>query len=215
MRPLFRVACCSFVAVLAMLTGCSAEGEDSLAEKYPTQSATCDALFGTKNMESLIDILGSDGLRFTNRPIAVDALREGLTEEAKEPYNEIEGFEEYDVCWLSGDSQFHANVAWAADSLKFVQSPSGPWQPVAEDVYLADDSYVGGDLDIVFRCEIKGASRGQQAQVLLEARVGDISSPKFSEQFHEQLAVRLARTVRDELRCANEPEIPADLKIRG
>jgi hypothetical protein len=203
------------VAALAVSTGCSAEGEESLAEKYPTQSKTCDALFGAKNMESLMDILGPGDLKFVNRPIAVDKLREGLTEEAQEPYNEIEGFEEYDVCWLSGDSQFHSNVAWAADSLKFVQSPSGPWRPVAKDVYLADDSYVGGDLDIVFRCEIKGASSGQQAQVLLEARVGDISSPKFSEQFHEQLAVRLARAVRDELRCTNEPAIPADLAISG
>ena len=216
MKAVMRLVWCGAAAgVLALSTGCSDDGEQRLAEKYPVQSEACDALLGSKNMASLREILGQDDVRFANRPISVDKLREGLTKEAQASYNEIEGFEEYDVCWLSGYSQFHANVSWAADSLKFVQSPSGPWRSVAKDVYLADDSYVGGDLDVVFRCEIKGASNGQQAQVLLETSVGDISPPKFSDAFHEQLAVRLARTVRDELKCTNEPEIPADLKISG
>ncbi|MGX1132848.1 hypothetical protein RKD49_005038 [Streptomyces glaucescens] len=212
MKAVMRLVWCGAVAgVLALSAGCSGEGEKTLAEKYPVQSGTCDTLLGSENMASLREILGQDDLEFTNRPRTVSEIREGLIKEAQGPYDEIKGFEEYDVCWLSGHSQFHSTVTWAADSLKAVQSSTGRWHQVGRDVYVAAPSSVS----VVFRCEIKGASSGQQAQVLLEARVGDISSPKFSEQFHEQLAVRLARTVRDELRCTNEPEIPADLKIRG
>jgi hypothetical protein len=212
MKSVMRMAWFGAVAaILASSTGCSGEGEQTLAEKYPVQSKTCDALFGAKNMESLRDILGGDDLDFTNRAFSVDKLREALTEEALEPYDEIEGFEEYDVCWLSGDSQFHATVAWAADSLKAVQSSTGRWHGVGRDVYVADPSYIS----VVFRCDVKGASTGQQAQALLEARVGDVGSPKFSETFHEQLAVQLSRTIRDKMGCTNEPEIPDTLANRG
>ncbi|MBG0852809.1 hypothetical protein I2W78_13405 [Streptomyces spinoverrucosus] len=208
MRSVMHMAWCGAVAgALALSAGCSGEGEQTLAEKYPIQSKTCDALFGSKNMESLREMVGPDDLEFTNRPLSVDKVKKGLTQEALEPYDKIRGFEEYDVCWLSGDSQFHSTVTWAADSLKAVQSSAGRWHRAGSDVFVADTSYVS----VVFRCDVKGAS--QQAQVLLEARVGDVSSRKFSEAFHEELAVRLARTVRDELRCTNQPEIPDDLAI--
>ncbi|MDG9716790.1 hypothetical protein [Streptomyces sp. DH24] len=210
MKSSVRLVWCGVIAALGLATGCSSE-QQPLSEKYPTQWKTCDALFGAKNMDALRDILGPDDLEFTNRPLSVEKIRKGLTEEALEPYDEIEGFDEYDVCWLSGGSQFRSDVAWAAASLKEVQSSSGRWKRVGPDLYVANSA---GTIDLVFRCEVRGASNGQQAQVLLEARVSDVGSPEFSQTFHEELAVRLARAVRDEVACTNEPVIPDDLAIR-
>ncbi|MDX3582679.1 MULTISPECIES: hypothetical protein [Streptomyces] len=210
MRSAIRIAWCGAIAALAVSTGCS--GERSLGEKYPTQWKTCNALFGAKNMESLRDILDSDDLKFSNDALSVDRLKRGLTQEATEPYDEIKGFEGYDACGLSGNGRFSAMVGWAADSLKDVQTYTERWHRAAADVYVADTSGVGGDVDLVFRCEIKGAV-GQQAQVLLEARVNPPDSPGVSEGFHQQLAVKLARTLADELACANEPHIPDDLQL--
>lgn len=121
----------------------------------------------------------------------------------------FKGFEEYNVCKLSGNGYFSATVAWAADSLKAVQTNTERWHRAAEDVYVAD---MAGVVDLVFRCEIKGAS-GQQGQVLLEARVSAPDPPRVSHEFHQKLTVKLARTLRDELACANKPEIPDDLPI--
>jgi hypothetical protein len=194
------------MAMLALSTGCSSG--QSLSEKYPTQWKTCNALFGAKNVESLRAILDSDDLKFSNSPISVDQLKKGLTQEAIDPYDKLRGFKEYETCGLSGNGRFTATARWAADSLKSVQTNTERWQRSTADVYVADPSGVGGDVDLVFRCAIKGAS-GQE-QVLLEARVSAPDPPRVSEAFHQQLAVKLARTLRDELACTNEPNIPDD-----
>lgn len=211
MRSLIRISWCGAMAGLVLVsTGCS--GEQSLSEKYPVQWKTCNALFGAKNMESLRGILDSDDLKFSNSALSVDQIRKGLTQEAIEPYDESRGFEEYDACGLSGNGHFSAMAGWAADSLKAVQTYTERWHRAATDVYVADISSVGGDVDLVFRCDIKGASG--QVQMLLEARVSAPDPPRFPEALHRQLAVKLARTLRDELACTNEPNVPNDLGIR-
>ncbi|CAM5688825.1 hypothetical protein [Streptomyces aurantiogriseus] len=209
MRSLIRIAWCGVMASLVLSTGCSYD--QSLSEKYPTQWKTCNTLFGAGNMESLRDSLDSGDLKFSESALSVDQIKNGLMREAIEPYDKFKGFEEYNVCKLSGGGHFSATVAWAADSLKAVQTYTERWHRAAEDVYVAD---MAGVVDLVFRCEIKGAS-GQQAQVLLEARVSAPNPPRVSEAFHQRLTVKLARTLRDELSCANEPEIPDDLPISG
>jgi hypothetical protein len=199
------------MAMLALSTGCS--NGQSLSEKYPTQWNTCSALFGAKNMESLRDILDSGDLKFSNDALSVDQLKKGLTREAIDPYDKLAGFKEYEACGLSGNGRLTGMVRWAADSLKSVQTNTERWERATADVYVADPSGVGGDVDLVFRCAIKGASR--QAQVLLEARVSAPNPPRVSESFHQQLALELARTLRGELACTNEPNIPDDLDVDG
>jgi hypothetical protein len=210
-RHLLRISWCGAIAALAFSTGCA--DEKPLSEKYPTQWTTCSALFGAENMESLRDILDSDDLKLSNPALSVDQLREGLTDEAIGPYNKFKGFDEYDVCRLSGNSLFYATVAWAADHIKAVQTYTERWHRAAPDVYVADSSLVGKDIDIVFRCDIGSASSEQQEQILLEARVKPPSSLKFSDTFHQQLSVNLARALRDELACTNKPDIPDDLQL--
>ncbi|MEU9571761.1 hypothetical protein AB0D62_18085 [Streptomyces massasporeus] len=191
-----------------VLSGCS--GAD-LSEKYPTQWKTCNALFGAKNMESLRGILDSGDLKFSSSALSVDQLTKGLTQEAIDPYDKFMGFEEYDACGLSGNGRLTSTARWAADSLKAVQTNTERWHRAAADVYVADPSGVGGDVDLVFRCAINGASG--QAQVLLETRVSAPDPPRVSEAFHQHLAVKLARTLRDELECTNEPHVPDDLGV--
>ncbi|MFJ7179787.1 hypothetical protein ACIQXA_26105 [Streptomyces massasporeus] len=211
MRSLTGFSWCGALAMLALSTGCS--NGQSLSEKYPTQWKTCNALFGAENMESLQAVIDSGDLKFSNSALSVDQLMKGLTREAIDPYDEIRGFKEYETCGLSGNGRFTAMARWAADSLKSVQTNTERWQRATADVYVADPSSVGGDVDLVFRCAIKGASG--QAQVLLEARVSAPNSPRVSEAFHKQLAVKLARTLRDELSCTNEPDIPDRLDVDG
>lgn len=205
MRSLVRLSWCGAIAALALSTGCS--DEQSLSDKYPTQWKTCDTLFGSKNMESLRDIVGPDDLEFTNTPLSVEELKEGLREEALEPYDKFKGFDEYDVCRLSGDLGFSATVAWAPASLKEVQSPYGRWNHVGTGVYVSDYS----PIVLVFRCDIPGASSGKQAQVLIEVRIPEVGTPEFTEAFHQKLAVNLTRTLSNELACTNKPGIPDDL----
>ncbi|MFF9120436.1 hypothetical protein ACF09Y_33505 [Streptomyces massasporeus] len=211
MKALNRFSWCGTMVLLALSTGCS--NGQSLSEKYPTQWKTCNALFGAKNMESLQSVLDSSDLKFSNSALSVDQLKKGLTQEAIDPYDELRGFKEYETCGLSGNGRFTAMARWAADSLKSVQTNTERWQRATADVYVADPSGVGGDIDLVFRCAIKGASR--QAQVLLEARVSAPDSPRVSAAFHQQLAVKLARTLRDELSCTNKPDIPHGLEVDG
>ncbi|MDX3307970.1 hypothetical protein P1S61_02380 [Streptomyces sp. ME08-AFT2] len=113
------------IAALALATGCS--GEQSLSEQYPTQWKTCNALLGTGNMESLREIVDSDDLRFSRRSLPVEQIQKGLTREAIEPYDEYKGFDEYEVCGLSGDGQFKAMAMWAADNLRAVQADTELW----------------------------------------------------------------------------------------
>ncbi|MFI6035250.1 hypothetical protein ACIBBD_13985 [Streptomyces sp. NPDC051315] len=207
MRSLTRISWCGAIAALALSAGCS--DEQSLSDKYPTQWQTCNTLFGTENMASLRDMVGPDDLELTNGSLSVDELKESLTEEALEPYNKFKGFDEYDVCRLSGDHSFSAIVAWAPASLKEVQSPSGRWHQVGTSVYVSDYS----PIVLVFRCDIPGASSGQQAQVLLESRIHEVGAPEFTEVFHQKLTVSLARTLSTELACVNKPVIPDDLQI--
>ncbi|MER7478446.1 hypothetical protein ABTX60_12430 [Streptomyces sp. NPDC126510] len=211
MRSLTRIFWCGTMAMLALSTGCS--NGQSLSEKYPTQWETCNALFGAKNMESLRDNLDSGDLKFSNRALSVAQLKKGLTQEAIDPYDKLNGFKEYETCGLSGNGRVTAMARWAADPLKSVQANTERWKRATADVYVADPSGVGGDVDLVFRCAIKGASG--QAQVLLETRVSAPAPPRFSEAFHQQLAVKLARTLRDELACTNDPNIPDDLDVAG
>lgn len=49
--------------------------------------------------------------------------------------------------------------------------------------------------------------------MLLEARVAAADPPRASEEFRQQLTVKLARTLRDELACTNEPDIPDELGL--
>jgi hypothetical protein len=198
----------SVVVAGVVLSGCSGA---ELSEEYPTQWKTCNALFGAKNMESLRGILDSGDLKFSNSAPSIEQLKEGLTQEAIDPYDKLMGFEEYDACGISGNGRLTSTARWAADSLKAVQTNTERWHRAAADVYAADPSGVGRDVDLVFRCAIKGAS--EQAQVLLEIRVSAPGPPRVSEAFHQQLAVKLARTLRDELACTNEPNIPDDLGV--
>lgn len=78
-------------------------------------------------------------------------------------------------------------------------------------MYVADGTYVGRAVELVFRCDVAGAAKGQQEQVLLEAGVGKVSTPKFTRAFHERLVVELARSVRDAVGCVNRPNIPDSL----
>ncbi|MFD5270068.1 hypothetical protein [Streptomyces sp. NPDC058335] len=207
MRHLLRISWCGTIAALAFSTGCA--DEKPLSEKYPTQWTTCNALFGAKNMKSLQDMLDSDDLKFSNSALSVDQLKKGLMKEAMGPYDKFKGFDEYSVCRLSGNGLFYASVTWAADSLKAVQTYTDRWHQASTDVYVLKRS----PIDLVFRCEIKGASSEQQKQVLLEARVSPPGNPRFSAAFHQELTVNLARALRDELACTNKPDIPDDLQL--
>ncbi|MEU8654573.1 hypothetical protein [Streptomyces sp. NPDC048737] len=195
------------MAVLTFSTGCA--DEQSLSDKYPTQWTTCNALFGAKNMESLRKILDSDDLKFSNPELSIDQLKNDLTKEAIGPYDKLKGFNEYDVCELSGNGSFHATATWAADTLKAVQTYTAQWHQASTDVYVAKSS----PNHLVFRCDIKSATSGQQEQVLLETRSWETTSNIFTEDFHQKLSVNLARALRDELECTNKPDIPDDLQI--
>ncbi|MFF7738652.1 hypothetical protein [Streptomyces sp. NPDC007984] len=199
------------MAMLALSTGCS--NGQPLSEKYPIQWETCNALLGAENMESLRASLDSSDLKFSNSALSVGQLKKGLTQEAVDPYDKLKGFKEYETCGLSGNGSLTAMARWAADSVKSVQTNTERWKRATADVYVADPSGVGGDIDLVFRCAIKGAS--EQAQVLLEARVSAPDPPRVSEALHQRLAVKLARALRDELACTNEPNIPDGLDVDG
>ncbi|MGW7164425.1 hypothetical protein ACWGH3_03755 [Streptomyces sp. NPDC054884] len=212
MGCLTRIARWGVIAALALATGCS--GEQSLSEQYPTQWKTCNALLGTGNMESLREIVDSDDLRFSRRSLPVEQIQKGLTREAIEPYDEYKGFDEYEVCGLSGDGQFKAMAMWAADNLRAVQADTELWHRAAEDVYVANTSYVVGDVNLLFRCDIKGAGE-QQKQVLIETRITTPGNRKALVDLRRRLIVHLSRALRDELACTNRPDILSDLAIGG
>jgi hypothetical protein len=206
-RFLKRIAWCGTVAGLVLSTGCA--DEKPLSEKYPTQWTTCNTLFGAGNMESLREILDSDGLKFNNPTLSVDQVKKGLTKEAIAPYDKRKGFAAYDVCTLSGNGTFDATVGWAADTLKAVQTYTDRWHQASTDVYVSETS----PIHLVFRCEIKGAASGPHVQVLLEVRTWENTTNSFTKEFHQKLSVHLTRTLRDELACTNKPDIPDDLQL--
>ncbi|MFF8970588.1 hypothetical protein [Streptomyces sp. NPDC014995] len=200
------------MTALTLLAGCSEE--PSLRESSPMQWKTCDALFGPKNMTSLRDALKSDDLRFTSEELSVDDLRNGLTGEVLEwyPTAKYYSLKEYIPCSLSGDTQFTSTVEWAKDSLEAVQS-SSRWRHSGGDVYVDNNSAaLDWDADVIFPCRITGAPNEQQDWIPLELRV-QVGALKVSSELYERLVLSLAQSLRDELNCANDPEIPADLRI--
>ncbi|WP_409471629.1 hypothetical protein [Streptomyces sp. HC307] len=207
------LAWCGTMATLAFLTGCS--DEPSLRESSPIQWKACDILFGSKNMTSLRDALGADDLRFTNKALSVDDLRKELTEEVVEwtPTAKYYSLKEYAPCNLSGATQFTSTVEWAKDTLTAVQSSSSPWRHSGGDVYI-DDSSSGQtwDTDVIFPCRVSGAVSAQQDRIPLEIRVR-VGTAKVSSALHERMVVSLAQSLRVELKCLNNPNIPSDLKI--
>ncbi|MEU9593434.1 hypothetical protein AB0D84_27435 [Streptomyces sp. NPDC048193] len=199
---------CAVSAVLALMSGCS--DDPSLRERFPTQWKTCDELFGAERMGDVREMVGSDDLTFTNQALSVSDVTKGLQREALEPYDRARGFDEYDVCGLRGSRPFSSYVYWSAVSLREVSVPAGRWRAAGPDAYVADGTYVGRDVVLVFRCDVAGA-KGKQEQVLLETRVGKVRAPKFTRTFHERLVVELARSVRDAVGCVNRPDIPDSL----
>ncbi|GAA2576104.1 MULTISPECIES: hypothetical protein [Streptomyces] len=198
-------------AMLVLTAGCSSE--PSLREQYPVQWKTCDDLFGAKNMTDVRDILGDD-LQILNPPITVDEVADGLKREAREPYDQVRGFDDYDVCHLSDRGTFQPFIGWSARSLKQVSDPSGRWHPVGPDAFAKGGIYGGGSTVTVFRCKVAGAAKGRQVQTLLEVSVTDVGHPS-TEQFEAQLTAKLARSVRDAVGCVNRPEIPEGLTSGG
>ncbi|MER7189409.1 hypothetical protein [Streptomyces flaveolus] len=200
---------CAVSAALVLTSGCS--DDPSLRERFPAQWETCDELFGAERMGDLREMVGSDDLTFTNQALSVGDVAKGLKREALEPYDSAKGFGEYDVCGLRGSRPFSSYVSWSAVSLREVSAPAGRWRAAGPDAYVADGTYVGRNVVLVFRCDVAGAAEGQQEQVLLETRVGKVSTPKFTRAFHERLVVELARSVRDAVGCVNRPNIPDSL----
>ncbi|MDQ0833128.1 hypothetical protein QF032_004972 [Streptomyces achromogenes] len=204
---------CGALTTLALLTGCS--DKPSLRESYPVQWQACDTLYGSKNMKLVRDGDGSDGLRFTNEPLSVDGLRNELVEEVVNwsPNRKYYSLKEYQPCALSGDSGLSSTVEWAKDNLKAVRSASSPWRPAGGDVYADHHhSASGRDTDAIFPCKISGTDGAQEARIPLEVRVRT-RALKVSADLHERLVVTLARSLRNELKCTNAPQIPDDLAL--
>ncbi|GAB7104131.1 hypothetical protein JCM4814A_24450 [Streptomyces phaeofaciens JCM 4814] len=202
------------LAALALLTGCSDE-EPSLSESSPVQWKACDTLFGAENMTSLRDALGTDGLRFTNTALSANDLRDRLTEEVVEwtPTAKYYSLQEYAPCSFAGSTRFSTTVEWAKDALTTVRSSSSPWRHSGGDVYVDDLSGAGSlQTDVIFPCRVSGAVSAQQERIPLEIRV-EVGAGKVSSALHERLVVGLARSLSDELKCANKPNIPDDLKL--
>ncbi|WP_328658887.1 hypothetical protein [Streptomyces sp. NBC_00334] len=195
-------------AMLVLTAGCSSE--PSLREQYPVQWQTCDDLLGVKNMKNVRDMLGDDQ-EILNPPITVDEMANGLKREARERYDQVRGFDGYDVCHLDGRGVFRPFVGWSARSLKQVSDPSGRWHPVGPDAFAKGGIYGHGSTVTVFRCEVAGAAKGRQVQILLEVSVTDTSNPKSTDEFEAQLVAKLAQSVRDAVGCVNRPEIPEGL----
>lgn len=194
--------------MLALTAGCSSE--PSLREQYPVQWKTCDDLFGVENMETVHDMFGDDQ-EILNPPITVDEVADGLKHEARERYDKVRGFDDYDVCHLfDGRSVFWPGVGWSARSLKQVSDPSGRWHPVGPDAFVNGGIYGGGSTVTVFRCEVAGAAKGRQVQILLEVSLNNVGHPA-TDEFEAQLVAKLAQSVRDAVGCVNRPEIPEGL----
>lgn len=204
---------CGALTALALLAGCSSE--PSLRESYPVQWQTCDKLFGSKNMDLMRSTDGSDDLRFTNEALPVGNLRNGLVEEVVKwsPDQKYYSLKEYAPCSLSGEILLSTTVEWAKDNLKAVRSASSPWRPVGGDVYADHHhSASGRDTDAIFACKISGTDGAQEARIPLEVRVRT-RALKVSADLHERLVVTLARSLRNELKCTNAPQIPDDLAL--
>ncbi|MFE5599343.1 hypothetical protein ACFQ8O_09145 [Streptomyces coelicoflavus] len=193
--------------MLVLTAGCSSE---SLREQYPVQWQTCDDLFGVKNMKNVRDMLGDDQ-EILNRPITVDEMANGLKSEARERYDPVSGFDDYDVCHLDGQGILWTVVGWSARSLKQVSDPSGRWHPVGPDAFAKGGIYGGGRTVTVFRCKVAGAAKGRQVQTLLEVSLSDVSNPKSTDEFEAHLSAKIAQSVRDAVGCVNRPEIPEGL----
>lgn len=198
---------CGAVSALLLLTGCS--GEPTFQEKYSAQWKECEKLFGAENMDSLLSMHDADGLRFSSPERSAESIAESLAGEARESYDEIRGFHSYAVCGFSGNPGFSSTVRWSPASSKEVRTDTAVWRRVTSDIYTSGKS--GQPLDMVLRCVVPGAEKTQE-QELLQVGVGRAAYPKFTDAFQERLAVHLAQVLRDEIGCANQPEVPETLR---
>ncbi|TQE37532.1 hypothetical protein Sipo8835_07565 [Streptomyces ipomoeae] len=164
------------------------------------------------------NLVGEDDLRFVNAALPVGQLKDEILKEIRgwTPSNDHYRLNEYVVCQLEGDSKrFSSSVRWAVWSMDDVRSPSGRWREGGGDIFVAERSLMAGDMGLIFPCKIKDASSEQQEMIPLQVRVGQVGSPAFSDSFQEDLALALAKSMRDDLGCVNRPEIPDSLKDNG
>jgi hypothetical protein len=163
-------------------------------------------------------MVGDSDLRFVNDALPVDQLENEMKKEIAGwiPSGESYRLNDYDTCRLSGDNKrFSSSVQWAAWSMGEVRSPSGRWHEGGGDVFVADENLMLSDVGLIFPCRIQGAPTEQQEMIPLQVRVGKVGSPDFSDAFQQDLAIELAKSMRERLGCVNTPEIPDSLTGDG
>ncbi len=165
-------------------------------------------------MSSVRQMMDEADIRYTNVARKLDQLTREMVKEVERwaPSQDRYQLAEYDVCSFRASSgSFSSSVEWSISSVKEVKSDSSRWYAGGGDVLVAERSLMGGDIGLIFPCRIQGTEAGQQERIPLQLRVGKVDSPKFSEDFHEGLAISLAKSMRDELKCVNHPKIPDGL----
>lgn len=202
---------CGIVMVL-LVTGCSSEPPKR--EKDLVGWATCNELFGAKNIDALEDQMGEGQLRIEDESYPVEDLTATLLSKARD-------WEPGSFAYMGGKSPCQISISdygkRFTSEVRWTGFPSGDkydsykWRGTAGDVTASVRE--GRRLELVFPCKIPGAHEQQEKSLPLGVSVWGKGMPKFDAALRQKLASAFARKLSTELGCVNKPDIPRDIAV--
>ncbi|MFE9676183.1 hypothetical protein ACFYO5_18930 [Streptomyces sp. NPDC006259] len=201
------------VAMVALGSACSGSGGDEGRDRSDDSIGwkTCNALFGTDRIDALQKEFGAGTLEtFNYKPL--DELTSNWVDLARSwKPGENAHFASF-PCQLGIDGtgkRFSSVVSWSLFALEYTKFKDG-WKSMGNNQYVRREEN-GLHLTAVFPCKIKGSHEDQEAELSLEIETRIRNVPGFDTELLSQMTAQLARTLTDELPCANDPKIPHKL----
>jgi hypothetical protein len=200
----------------AMLSACSGSGAGDGKDRNdaPVGWSTCNALFGSDNIDALQDEMGEGTLQTLNSSSPVDELMSSLTRLARswEPSKTAHIVNHPCDLGVEGTGErFNSYVSWSLLRPKTIESEDG-WESAGNGLYVLREEN-GLHLTAVFPCKIEGSRKDQESELPLEVETEVRNVPGFDTKLLSRMTAQLARKVADRLPCTNDPDIPHELAM--
>ncbi|WP_143668350.1 hypothetical protein [Streptomyces sp. f150] len=204
----------SGVFLCVLVVGCSGDPEVGKAVRSSAGLQKCGQFLGAENINRAVESV--DGGKATatarNSPERLAAI---MDREAEEWAVDDLLHNSYSACRIQvpaeggGAFVIEATVQWSVLTVDSMSDPkyAKSWRQLNDQVFVELETG-RPSMELLVACGVPGAAAGQEAGLPLQMAVTD---PGLAVDQRQVLLSTFARTLVDELSCAGDPVIPAQL----
>ncbi|MCX4731799.1 hypothetical protein [Streptomyces sp. NBC_01363] len=210
-RASISLLVCTLFVGAVVLSGCSEAKGRPDASKDLTR---CHQYLGEQNVGAVVDAMGEEDPKVSAR-LGLSDLAGRLASEAEAWTENDLLHDSYRACRISvlgkdgGAQVTEATVKWSVLTMKSMSEPkyARSWRKVNDQVFVEKETG-RPSMRLLVGCRVSGALSGQEVGLPLEMEVAD---PGLNLSLRQKVLTVFARTVTDELACADTPKIPSVL----